>query len=232
MRHLYEAKDETVIEHAKGFERRRCNHHTLEKPLTALECLSEVVDPKSTLVNKHRYVVASQNPKVRVMLRRIPGVPLVYINRSVMILEPMATATEDVRDKEERAKLREGIKGRRGTTESAKRKRDDENEDVNGQRTLDTISTPDAPKRPEKKRRKGEKGPNPLSVKKPKPRSDEASKPKRAPSNTKVIPDNTQISKATGIADVESEETKRKRKRKHKSRETTGPADAELVEES
>lgn len=88
MRHLYAQNREPgvarVIDKAKDYERRRCGHHPEEfpEPCSTLECLGGVVGPK----NKHRYVVASQDPEVRAKMRGIPGVPLVYINRSVMIV--------------------------------------------------------------------------------------------------------------------------------------------------
>ena len=43
--------------------------------------------------NKHRYVIATQSHPLRVSLRTIPGVPIVHINRSVMVLEPASEAT-------------------------------------------------------------------------------------------------------------------------------------------
>ena len=52
-------------------------------------------------MNKYNYVVASQDEEVRTKLRGIPGVPLLYVKRSIMILEPMAEASADVRGKEE-----------------------------------------------------------------------------------------------------------------------------------
>lgn len=88
MRHLYAQNKEPgvakVIDKAKDYERRRCGHHPEQfpEPCSTLECLGSVVGPK----NKHRYVVASQDPEVRAKMRGIPGVPLVYINRSVMIV--------------------------------------------------------------------------------------------------------------------------------------------------
>lgn len=103
MRHLYaaEPKENALIDQAKKYERRRCNH-TLEEPLSTFECLLEVVDPRSNHTNKHRYVVASQNPRVRAKMRQIPGIPLVYIHRSVMILKPMARVKEDLREQGDR----------------------------------------------------------------------------------------------------------------------------------
>jgi U3 small nucleolar RNA-associated protein 23 len=38
-------------------------------------------------------VVATQSHPLRVGLRAIPGVPIVHVNRSVMILEPASDAT-------------------------------------------------------------------------------------------------------------------------------------------
>jgi U3 small nucleolar RNA-associated protein 23 len=43
--------------------------------------------------NKHRYVVATQSQPLRVSLRAVPGVPIVHVNRAVMILEPASDAT-------------------------------------------------------------------------------------------------------------------------------------------
>lgn len=211
---MYEAKDQQLILQAKSFERRRCGHHELETPLSSLECLASCVDPKSTLTNKHRYVVATQDPKIRAFMRRIPGVPLVYVNKSVMILEPMASATEDVREREERAKFKAGLKGRRGGPDAGdKRKRDNEEEETGA---AEDQSAGDA--RPQKKKRaKGPKGPNPLSVRKskkqppPKPQPGEPAK-----SKTPRTDEPQHAEDATAHSGGEGEPEKRKRKRKHK----------------
>ncbi|KAF2203767.1 hypothetical protein GQ43DRAFT_389414 [Delitschia confertaspora ATCC 74209] len=239
MRHLYQAqpKDEALINQAKTYERRRCNHHELEEPLSSLECLSEVVGP----TNKHRYIVASQVPELRAHMRRIPGVPLVYINRSVMILEPMASSSEEVRNGEEKAKFRAGLKGRRGANTSAgeKRKRDDDKEEdgeESNSRTTAQGQSTGGDDRPEKKKRaKGPKGPNPLSVKKPKKQQPPASeKPKRSSDTQEHAPDTTSKTHEPGAEpgaqlEVDSNEVvdgeragKQKRKRKHKPKGTSG----------
>lgn len=169
MRHLYDAtpKNNALIAQAKGFERRRCNHHELEHPLSSHECLSSVVDAKGNLTNKHRYVVASQDPAVRAHMRKIAGLPLIYISKSVMILEPMATATEEQREREERQKFKAGLKGQRNPTAGRKRRREDEEGQEPRTDSIEGQSTGDA--RPQKKKKhKGPKAPNPLSVKKPK----------------------------------------------------------------
>ncbi|KAK4550208.1 hypothetical protein LTR36_003175 [Oleoguttula mirabilis] len=201
IRHLYTAPATTDdekrakegwIDVAKAAERRRCGHHELEQPLSALECLMSVVDPRGSGSNKHRYVVATQDLEVRRKMREVAGVPLVYINRSVMILEPMAEKTEKVREADEKGKIRAGLKGGRPASSSAlKRKRDDDHhdEDVGLDGDGDMPDRARAIVAAEKKtggaaggggrgraepaakkqrKVKGEKGPNPLSMKKTK----------------------------------------------------------------
>src|SRR3954470_7679261 len=114
MRHLYAASSEPgvsfVIDKAKMFERRRCGHlpDDYPEPLSARDCIKSVVDGKGNGTNKHRYVVASQDLEVRKSMRAVQGVPLVYINRSVMIMEPMAGTSAEVREREEKSKFRQG----------------------------------------------------------------------------------------------------------------------------
>lgn len=245
IRHLYnsptsdQAQKTAWIEMAKTFERRRCNHHELEEPLSALECLGSVVDPKSSGTNKHRYVVASQEQEVRVKMRGTAGVPLVYINRSVMIMEPMAAKSTEVRESEERAKMRAGLKSRRGAAEptGAKRKRDDEDEGSDEDEDEGNLQDGTQAEQVAKKRRKGPKGPNPLSVK----------KAKKPTESTKVETEAGAIRKETkndphaagkalepGLAanntDLDAS-GKRKRKRKHKAGEASdGIAQSALPE--
>lgn len=182
IRKLYEKKSEPgirdAIELAKNYERRRCGHHPDQypKPLSTLECLSSVVDPKQTGQNKHRYVVASQSQEVRRALRGVRAVPLIYIKRSVMILEPMADDSAEVRLREEKAKFRAELRKR---TPSAKRKRDegsdddDDDEGGNGGAKLENAE--------DKKKKKFGVGraPNPLSVKKPKKNPQQIEEEKR-----------------------------------------------------
>lgn len=111
------------------------------QPKSAFECISNVVIVNGA--NKHRYVVATQKTRLRSLLRRIPAIPLIYINRSVMIMEPMSPATEKVRSNIESSKLSGGLN------------------DVQRKHALDD----DEEEKP-KKKRKGPKEPNPLSIKK------------------------------------------------------------------
>ncbi|KAL8949931.1 MAG: hypothetical protein Q9222_003998 [Ikaeria aurantiellina] len=176
IRHLYtlavpQSEKDPLILLAKSFERRRCNHHELEDPLSTLECFSSVIDPKKSATNRNRYVVASQEEEVRRFCRGIKGVPLVYVKRSVMVLEPMAERTLGVKNGMEREKFRTGLRGKVG-----KRKRDEEQEQYASDTDRDKEGT-DAnhddkenvgKDEPKKKKIRGPKGPNPLSVKKAK----------------------------------------------------------------
>lgn len=173
MRHLYTAEPRVpdLIEQAKTYERRRCDHHTLEEPLSTLECLKSVVDPKGSGTNKHRYIVATQSAEVRAALRAVPGVPLIYIHRSVMILEPMASVTENARERNERSKFRLMLKDKK---QPLKRKRDGESSaeasKEDAQNGTEVRPDEEEVNNKKKKKQRGPKGPNPLSVKKAKKR--------------------------------------------------------------
>jgi len=169
MRQLYTTNDQSVIESAKRFERKRCGHHDLEQPLSALECLKSCVDPKGAGVNSHRYIVATQEPEIRSKMRSIPGVPLIYITRSIVLLEPMSGVSTDTRERAEREKFRDGIRGTR------KRKRDEQEDTLVGEEVPGRArQDQDGPRVREKgKWAKGPKGPNPLSVKKSKKRENQ-----------------------------------------------------------
>jgi U3 small nucleolar RNA-associated protein 23 len=206
MRHLYAAtpKNETLILQAKEYERRRCNHQDLEEPLSTLECLGEVVDPKGSGTNKNRYIIATNDVGVRKHMRGIAGVPLIYISKSVVLMEPMASATEQLREREEKSKFKLGLKGQRMTEQVQKRKR----EDAEGQDDR-SIADGATEARPVKKtKRKGPKEPNPLSMKKAKKEKPTA-KPK-APATEDTRPATTDDTSAPAAT------SGHKRKRKHK----------------
>ncbi|KAF2634344.1 hypothetical protein P280DRAFT_474703 [Massarina eburnea CBS 473.64] len=217
IRHLYNAtpKNNALIEQAKTYERRRCNHHQLENPLSDMECLKSVVDAKGNGTNKHRYVVASQDPKVRKHMRGVAGVPLIYISKSVMILEPMGTSSEQQREREEKTKFRLGLKGKRNPDAGQKRKRDDA-EEQNG----NPEEAQSANAQPQKKNKhKGPKEPNPLSMRKSK-RAAAPSAPKSRPTEAKEPPP------ASTEAPDGDASGPRKRKRKHKPK---GESDAAAI---
>lgn len=213
IRKLYAKKNEPgvseAIEVAKTCERRRCGHHPDEypEPLSTLECMQSVVDPKDQGENKHRYVVASQSQEVRRMLRIVRGVPLIYIKRSVMILEPMSDESAATRAREEKSKFRAEIKATLG-----KRKRE-EKEDSDKEDEKDLGQNKAEEKAKKKKKQRGPKGPNPLSMKK-------AKKPQATTAGTAGAP--PRPSKQPENARPEDEArtdapAKRKRRRKNKA---------------
>ncbi|RYP80140.1 hypothetical protein DL769_002626 [Monosporascus sp. CRB-8-3] len=217
---LYARNSEPAVREAielakEKFERRRCGHHPDQypEPLSSYECVNSVVDPKKNGVNKHRYVCAVNDDHLRASLRQIPGVPLIFIRRSVVLMEPMAAATAKVRSAEERKKFRAEI-----LMPGGKRKRDDDSEDEDGNGSKGGAKSGEATKAPErKKKKKGPKGPNPLSVKKKKKTPNQpGSKPKEEKME--------EPPKTVGDDAGTIEQPKKKRKRKHKSSGANGEA--------
>jgi U3 small nucleolar RNA-associated protein 23 len=90
----------------------------------------------------------------------------------------MASATEDVRERDERKKLRSMLKDKTPANQSLKRKRDEDAPTQTGDTpapagiSLESGQSEGEEARPKKKKKhhRGPKGPNPLSVKKPKRR--------------------------------------------------------------
>ncbi len=234
IRHLYtaEPRDHALIEQAKTYERRRCNHHTLDKPLSTLECLSSVVDSKGSLTNKHRYIIASQEAEVRAHMRQIPGVPAIYINRSVMIMEPMARSTEGLREQQERGKFRAGLKAKYPNGALGKRKREDVEETDGDEQLSDAPAPTEETAMPKQKRKKGPKGPNPLSVKKPKPKNaTQATRQEVTDSATRPSEALREPTPQDGIPNGTSEPiAKKKRKRRHKSEKEAQDATGDVRE--
>ncbi|CUS13156.1 unnamed protein product [Tuber aestivum] len=236
IRHLYALSGSEfpgknqIIDLAKRFERRRCNHHELEQPLSEKECLEAVIIHDGE--NKHRYCVATQGGDIRAMLRAVPGVPLIYINRSVMIMEPMAPISAMKRERGEREKFRSGIIDMRPKV-GTKRKRLPEKEGEGGSEVGARVGDGDGSGEREeakKKKRKGPKGPNPLSVKKKKTTPKPATlKPAGVPKLEASAPKSGagKSARSGESANGADNEGGKKRRRKHKSAKVDGaPAEA------
>ena len=207
-------------------ERRRCNHHELEEPLSTLECLSSVIDPKGSGTNKNRYVVASQEEEVRRRCRDLKGIPLVYVKRSVMVMEPMSEGSLGVKESAEREKFRQGLRGR--VAGLGKRKREDEGVE-NGVGAKSKAAMNGEEKAAKKKRTRGPKGPNPLSVKKPKSnikamevRSDTEGHDARAPEPTNVVGSKVDVDAVNSGETGDSHPSKRKKKRRRQKHKQNG----------
>lgn len=101
---LYKTENQAAIDIAKSFERRRCNHPP-SSPLTPKECIKSIILPN----NKHRYILASQIFELRKELMNVPGVPMIFMNRSVMVMEPMLKKTLSYSKDFETKKLTAGL---------------------------------------------------------------------------------------------------------------------------
>lgn len=163
MQALYLTKNQAAIDLGKSFERRRCNH-SIKDPKSPQECIESVVNVDG--VNKHRYIVATQALDLRKKLRAVPGVPLIFMNRSVMVMEPASHASLRAATLSENAKLTGGLNDSKiGLIQKEAKEEQEEGQ-------------------PPKKKKRGPKGPNPLSVKKKsslleKKQDDKEEKPKK-----------------------------------------------------
>jgi len=137
--YLQGKSQQPAVDLAKTFERRKCNH---KEAIPGNECIAAVVGE----TNKHRYVIATQLHPLRVTLRAIPGVPIVHINRSVMVLEPASDVTLQFKQRAEQEALGPSTSEKAMLSAAAPQ--------------VDLVV----------KKKKGPKGPNPLSVKKKAPR--------------------------------------------------------------
>ncbi|KAJ1996104.1 hypothetical protein H4R26_006216, partial [Coemansia thaxteri] len=88
-----------AIASSKEFEKRRCPH---QDPVSGLECIREIMGKE----NKNNYCVAVQDDELRARLRAIPGVPILHVKQSVVVLEPKSQVAQDVGRQKEREKLR------------------------------------------------------------------------------------------------------------------------------
>ncbi|CAH1757093.1 4820_t:CDS:2 [Entrophospora sp. SA101] len=139
-------KDEFGTEDALiQLERRNCFHQ--RKPVSSAECLASIIEKD----NPHNYCVATQNDSLRELFRNVPGVPLLYIKRSVLIIEPASRITLEKSKQIEMEKTKPSNEEISFLTNA--------NSDI----LLLKKSTMDGSEEKKKNKRKGPKQPNPLS---------------------------------------------------------------------
>ncbi|KAK4047889.1 hypothetical protein OIO90_006050 [Microbotryomycetes sp. JL221] len=159
-----------VTNAAKLFERRKCNHL---KSRPEHECLTAMAGKD----NSNRYIIATQSLDLRKQLRAVAGLPLVYISRSVMLLETPSDQTLAKKLRMEREKLHvpaAEMAVLKGVSTDALLTQGSIVGDTGHHATLvqddttqgDITMEEQETEPPKKKKRKGPKGPNPLSVKK------------------------------------------------------------------
>lgn len=159
---------------------RYCKHNDEEGAVEEWRCLVDLVagQPRGNeqARNKSHFVLAAAEAseeeqrrkgfvEVRERARMVPGVPLVYVKRSVMVLEELSAASEGVRRGMERGKFREGIVGK-GVGDRKRKRGEGEEEEV--EEAADPNLDGGRAAMIKKVKAKGPKQPNPLSVPKKK----------------------------------------------------------------
>lgn len=174
MQHIYESKNEHLIDFVKyNFERRRCNHD-YKNPKTSEDCIFSITnvtgkkdenedakDINNMVVgtNKHKYIICTQDINLRRKLRRVPGVPIIhFMNSNVLLLEPISDTTKRFSEEYEAQKLTKGL----NDSKNAGLKRS--LEQLIESSTANEIPAP-------LKKKKSAHNPNPLSVKKKVPKA-------------------------------------------------------------
>jgi U3 small nucleolar RNA-associated protein 23 len=145
IQHLYDSNNQLAIDLAKRMEKRRCGH---KETLSSLECIKSITNVDGE--NKYRYLVVTQEERLRNSLRNVAGVPLCFLYRSVLVMEPLNKVTKRVVEAVERMKLTQGL----NSVDAGKRKQ------------LEEENNDDSNDKPKIKRVKKVKGINPLAMKK------------------------------------------------------------------
>lgn len=175
--------------------------------------------------------------------------PLVYVKRSVMVMEPMSDGSSFVRENVERSKFRSGLRGRPAGL-LGKRKRGDESGNVDDGDSKNSKNTAGGDEKiANSNKGRGPKGPNPLAVKKPKRTTSgvqkgkddadvsmkspvdvehgeaKAETPREAPFEVENGEIETESNRRAvdivhgAVGETQNPQAKRKRKRKHKPRQ-------------
>lgn len=127
--------------------------------------------------NRHGYVVCSQDDHLRKSLNEIPGVPALYLNIGVTVLEPPSRSSREFNEAREQKKMAprkdERRRLQRNSSSSSKSGNDDNsNSDrVNAESRATSAEDSVAEKKKKKKRQRGPKQPNPLSIRSKKRRN-------------------------------------------------------------
>jgi U3 small nucleolar RNA-associated protein 23 len=199
---------------------RYCKHNDEESAVEEWQCLVDLVagQPKGNehAKNKNHYVLATAEAEeqesrrrgfveVRERARMVPGVPIVYVKRSVMVLEELSKASEGVRRGLEKGKFAEGILGGLG---GRKRKRGDAEEEFETDGNVDDGRAAIM----KKPKAKGPKQPNPLSVPKKKKIIPDGKTEENPVVEIAVMPE---VADHEGTEDVATPSVKKGRKRRH-----------------
>jgi U3 small nucleolar RNA-associated protein 23 len=139
---------------------------------------------EADLNEKKGYQSKTPHIDLRQRVRMIPGVPIVYVKRSVMVLEELSAASEAKKRQTERETFKESL----GVTNDRKRKRGEDDEDgdeFGGNDMLKELMREETVQTPTARGLARPKGPNPLSVKKKKKVQINPAAPADQPENQK-----------------------------------------------
>ncbi|KAJ2414869.1 hypothetical protein GGI10_002088 [Coemansia sp. RSA 2530] len=185
-----------AITASKEFEKRRCPH---QEPIPGLDCVREIMGDE----NKNNYCVAVQDDDLRAKLRTVPGVPILHVKQSVVVLERKSQVAKDASRQMEKDKL--GLSELERSMLRAVKKQANEARNE---------------KRKKKKKTAGPKGPNPLSIKKA------AKKPQVPAKGTKPSQEKSTGNASATVPMVATSGTKRPRSEGETSVQTAKAATA------
>lgn len=215
---------------------RYCKHNDEETAVEEWQCLVDLVagQPRGNeqAKNKQHFVLATAEAseqeqrkkgfiEVRERARLVPGVPLVYVKRSVMVLEELSRASEGVRRGVEREKFKEGLIGGAG---DRKRKRGEAEAEDEKDKNMDDGRAAMMKKKP---KAKGTKQPNPLSVPKKKKIVPEAKVDER-PAVENAPVEEVEVDGPENVEEVAGAPVKKGRKRRHGKKAIDGFREALL----
>lgn len=129
-----------------------CKHFSVVED--TIENSESVTDEILSIIgesNTSKYIVATQEVTLRSALRAVPGVPLMYLNRSVLVFEEISPATLNISRKNDRARMS-------SIPDVERRKLDKIEIEEQWEKMLSKKQGP--------RITKAAKGPNPLSMKK------------------------------------------------------------------
>lgn len=187
-----------AFEAALEFAQTHCEVVRIDK-LSSFETPNEEIKALIGKTNASKYFVATQEAELRDYLRKLPGIPLLHIQRTVLLLESPSSSSRHVSTNAEADKIRKFGGAESETLEIARKVRLQDRAD---KRRQDGMAST-APKKQKAK------GPNPLSVLKKKGNIDS-----QAQKTTKSLSKSPQTSDGTaeGTSGVTSDGKKRSRR--------------------
>lgn len=140
---------------ARRFEVRRCQHDKGSK--SGSECIKDLISTN----NPHHYCIAGQDLELRKDLRKIAGVPLIFILRDTVLMEAPTEESLEMAKRIEGKKLKKvDLEVIKKVTEKIISSVPSVNNESENENEKDRL------KKPKKKKKKSVKNPNPLSCKK------------------------------------------------------------------